>query len=337
MSTRRDFWLSSGHHLLDRNAEGRLVVTEEFLKAYLARPELVPPPEACDAERGLHQMLLRNPRAAITVLQIADIADADARENWEMMIAWRDHLVRHDTIEAAYLNLVRHNVVYPRIFIDQLVHLILRNLLDDCDDAFVLRASELFFRPQKVRLDGGQLTVSDDENTPCFNPHAASPLYSLLGMPAESGNETLCASNADSYWDRSDLFDFALDLRGGEPGAAAFILVLTRWISHLLAIDTVIDPLTELREAPLSWYVGLDAEATRIGDLLWRSGSIDDAARARLIALYRLIFVHPADMIESVRGEPVYVLMAVDEDGLLQMKPHNIINGLPIRSAELVK
>jgi hypothetical protein len=53
LSRSRDFWLASGHHLLDRDAAGRLVVTDEFLKAYLARPELVPPPEACPAERKL--------------------------------------------------------------------------------------------------------------------------------------------------------------------------------------------------------------------------------------------------------------------------------------------
>jgi tRNA U38,U39,U40 pseudouridine synthase TruA len=39
-----DFWISSGHHLLDRSEGGRLVVTDEFLKVYLARPELIPPP-----------------------------------------------------------------------------------------------------------------------------------------------------------------------------------------------------------------------------------------------------------------------------------------------------
>jgi hypothetical protein len=336
VSPRRDFWLSSGHHLLDRSAEGRLLVTDEFLKAYLARPELVPPPDACAAERGLHAALLRDPQVAVSATQIADIVDADARENWEMMIAWRDHLVRHKTIEAAYLDIARHPTPFPRIFIDQLVHLILRNMLDDCDDAFELRAAELLFRPQKVRQEDGQLTVSDDETTPRFNPHAVSPLYSLLGMPNESEIATLDTGNADTYWERSDLFDLALDLRVGEPGATAFVSLLRRWISHLLAIDVVIEPLTELREAPLSWYVGLDAEATRIGDLLWHSGGIDDATRARLIGLYRLTFLHPTDMIEAVRGEPVYLLMAAGEDGLLRMKPQNIINGLPIRSAELV-
>ena len=60
----KDFWLSCGHHLTDRDADGRLLVTDELLKAYLARPELAPPPEACAAERGLHAALLADPRGA---------------------------------------------------------------------------------------------------------------------------------------------------------------------------------------------------------------------------------------------------------------------------------
>jgi len=28
------------------------------------------------------------------------IADADARENWQLMINYRDHLARHRTLEA---------------------------------------------------------------------------------------------------------------------------------------------------------------------------------------------------------------------------------------------
>ena len=36
----RDFWLSCGHHLTDRDVGGGLLVTDEFLKIYLARPEL---------------------------------------------------------------------------------------------------------------------------------------------------------------------------------------------------------------------------------------------------------------------------------------------------------
>src|SRR4030081_2313295 len=99
-----DFWLSCGHHLTDRDAGGGLLVTDEFLKVYLARPELAPPPEACEAERRLHAALLADPRRPVSDGEIAAIADADAQQNWAVMLQFRDHLVRHKTLEAAYLD-----------------------------------------------------------------------------------------------------------------------------------------------------------------------------------------------------------------------------------------
>ena len=86
----RDFWLSCGHHLLDQDEGGGLVITDEFLKVYLARPELSPPPEACPVERTLHAALLADPRMTVSEADIAAIADPDARENWTLMIAFRD-------------------------------------------------------------------------------------------------------------------------------------------------------------------------------------------------------------------------------------------------------
>src|SRR5690349_24622889 len=106
----KDFWISCGHHLLDRDAGGGLVATDEFLKVYLARPELAPPPEACIVEKTLHATLLSDPRRPVSKSDIAAIADEDARENWTFMIAFRDHLVRHRTIEAAYIDLVRNGM-----------------------------------------------------------------------------------------------------------------------------------------------------------------------------------------------------------------------------------
>ncbi len=59
----------------------------------------------------------------------------------------------HPTLEAAYLALVRSgSIALPPLFVNQLVHVILRNALDGCDDPFVLRAAELFFRPQRIML-----------------------------------------------------------------------------------------------------------------------------------------------------------------------------------------
>src|SRR3954453_18949121 len=102
----KDFWISSGHHLLDRDAGGGLIATDEFLKVYLARPELMPPSESCAAESALHAGLLAAPRRPVAPNEIAAMADADARENWQVMLAFRDHLTGHPTIEAAYLEII---------------------------------------------------------------------------------------------------------------------------------------------------------------------------------------------------------------------------------------
>lgn len=104
----REFWVSSGHHLTCRTPEGWLAVTDELLAAYLARPELVPPPEACAAELRLHRPLLKAPRRPVSPDEIAALADPDARENWEAALAFRDRLIASGTIEGAYLELVRN-------------------------------------------------------------------------------------------------------------------------------------------------------------------------------------------------------------------------------------
>jgi hypothetical protein len=112
--------------------------------------------------------------------------------------------------------------------------------------------------------------------------------------------------------------------------------VITRWLSHLLGVDVAVEPLAELQSAPWNWYVGLSSEATRIGDAIWNDDNLSDATRAPLIGLFRLSFRNPADMIERIRGEPVYLLMAMTADEMLRLKPQNLITGLPVRHEETV-
>lgn len=336
MNEQRDFWLACGHHLLDRDGTGKLVVTDEFLKAYLARPELVPPPEACAAERKLHDALLSDPRSFAAPSQIAAIADADARENWKVMIGWRDHLVKHHSLEAAYLDIVRRNIRFPQLLVGQLTQAILRNALDDCDDVFVLRAAEMFFRPQKLAMQEGLVTVIDAETEALLGRQPRSPLVALLGLPVAGEVDMLDDATAAGYWERSDRFDMAFDLTAGQRGLVALGAVVRRWLWHLLEIDVAIEPLSELHNAPLSWYVGLDSEATRIGDTLWNGSDLDEETRSRLVGLFRLTFRNPEDMIEKVRGEPVYLLAAMTADELLHLKPQNLVTGLPIRHGEMV-
>jgi hypothetical protein len=330
----RDFWLSCGHHLLDRDEYGRLRVTDEFLKAYLARPELAPPPEACAAERALHQALLANPRRPVGRAEVAAIADADARENWEAMLAFRDQLAGQATLEAAYLDIVRRNLKFPHLFLSQIVHALLRNILDGCDDAFVLRAAEMYFRSQKLTLHEGSLVAADEETVSGIGQRPLSPLVSMLGLPAAAEIDVLNEDNAGSYWQRSDRFDMALDLTAGRRGLLALGEVTRRWIGHLLAVEVKVEPLVALQDAPLVWYVGLDAEATRIGDALWNGEELDEATRSRLFGLYRLTFGDANDVEDKVRGEPVYLIGAMTADKVLRLKPQNLVAGLPVRRLE---
>ncbi len=336
MNATRDFWLASGHHLLDRDAEGRLRITDDFIKAYLARPELVPPADACPAERELYRLLIDDPWRPVASSQISGIADTDAQENWSVLIAWRDHLASADTLEAAYLDIVRRSLRFPHIFIGQLVQAILRNMLNNCEDVFVLRAAEMFFRPQKFNLQEGKVLATDLETVERHGGREDLPLVALLGLPPTSGVDVLSEANASSYWSRSDMFDMALDLTGGQRGLTALGEVVVRWISHLLAVDVAIEPLTELRDTPLVWYVGLDSDATRFGNALWNNDEIDEAAYSRIIGLYRLTFANPDDVIERVRGEPVYLIVAMGEDDVLRLKPQNLVTGLPITREENV-
>lgn len=330
----KDFWISCGHHLLDRDQGGGLLLTDDFLKVYLARPELIPPPEACVVEKTLHGALLADPRLAVSA---SDIADADARENWQVLIAFRDLLLRHKTLEGAYAELLRDGPgKTPLLFVNQLVHVILRNALDGVEDAQVVRAAELFFRTQRVTLHEGSLLAADEEIIGGINPAPQSPLVSMLGIPADAHIHVLKEDNASSYWERSDQFDMAIDLTAGKTGLVALAEVMQRWIKHVLGVEVTIEPLTELREVNLAWYVGLDADATKIGDMMWNGEAIDEATMSRVVGLFALTFRDPSIVIERVKGEPVYLILAMTPEKIIRLKPQNLATGLPIRHLEAV-
>jgi hypothetical protein len=331
----KDFWVSCGHLLTDRDAGGRLLVTDDLLKAYLARPELRPPLECCAAERQLYEALFEVPRRRVAAEEIAAIADADARQNWELMIAFRDHLLDHKTLEAAYLDLVRHGVgTTPPLFVNQLVHIILRNVLDHCQDPLVLRAAELFFRPQRMTLHESSLMAADEETIAGSRTTSASPLISLLGIPAAAQIDVLSDHSASTYWERSDRFDMAIDLTAGRRGLAALGEAMSHWVRHMLSIEVKIEPLIELRDVNLTWYVGLDAEGTRIGNATWNGDVLDEPSRSRIVGLYRLAFADQTDGVELTMRDPVYLILAMSPDKVLRMKPQNLLTGLPVRCAE---
>ena len=71
--------------------------------------------------------------------------------------------------------------------------------------------------------------------------------------------------------------------------------------------------------------------------MLWNGEELDEARAARVVGLY------PADVPRSRRGrstrckgEPVYLILAMDQDKVLRMKPQNLVTGLPIKHLEAV-
>src|SRR5581483_6905196 len=116
--------------------------------------------------------------------------------------------------------------------------------LDGCSDPYVLRAAELFFREQRLTTHEGALIAADEETIAGIGDTPVSPLVSMLGLPAAAEIDVMTADNADTYWDRSDRFDMALDLTAGRRGLAALGEVMGQWVFHMLSVLVDIEPLT---------------------------------------------------------------------------------------------
>jgi Family of unknown function (DUF6352) len=328
----QDFWVSSGHHLVDRDAGGGLVLTDAFLKAYLARPELVPPPEACPVERGLHAQLLDEPRAMISPAEIALIADADARENLTLFLAFRDRLLAEPTLEAAYLSLLRKGMGgTPPLFVQHLTHLIARNAFDGVQDAPILRAAELFWRAQRVTFHEGAVLLADQEAIERHeHDRAHSPLLNMLGGPAVSELEVLSAENAPGYAARSDAHDLVFDLTDQTQGRKALGLAMTRWIDHLLGIEIAFEPVERFFNERFAWFLALDMDGTAIGNKVWQGEALSEAETMRILALYAFTLPDHPRILAEKRGQRAFAILGSGVDRLVRIKPQNLIAGLPL-------
>src|SRR6478672_13340759 len=115
-----DFWPDCGFPLLRRDADHRLLLTPEFLRAAWQRPEVAPVEESLEAERRLHAALLDDPLRPVTEAELAALQDADAVDNYRVMLDWRERLTAAPTLEAAYLALFRTEVTAPPVLIHSL-------------------------------------------------------------------------------------------------------------------------------------------------------------------------------------------------------------------------
>jgi hypothetical protein len=219
----------------------------------------------------------------------------------------------------------------PPLFLNQLVHLILRNALDGCEDPYVLRAAELFFRPQRASRHTGNLLLADAELIESHELGSSqSPLVAMLGKDPAGELDVLDDGSAWTYWSRSDAFTMALDLGGNPRSREGLARVVEVWLRHLLAVGATVEPLERIEDRDWRWFVGLDAEGTRIGNALWSGEPLDADASSRVLALFRLTFEEGTPVEPRAAGRPVYLILAMTPDKTVRLKPQNLVAGLPL-------
>ena len=341
-----DFWRDSGYHLLTRRDDGQLTLTGDFLRAYLRRPELRPSDESCSGERGLHALLIQDPREAVPSARLEAIVDPDTRENYRIFLGFRDRLVAADTIEGCYLRLfaphhsaaddgVGRGVPIPPSFVDHLAHVILRSILEGCEDGLRARAAELLFREQKVLLDEGSIMVADAETLEIHG--AADGAGASGGLSSETRSprrnvdlDVLDQGNAALYWDRSERYDTVLNLSFAAPGLDALCRVLEAWIGHFLGLEAGIHPVQKISDEKWIWHIGLDSEGTKLLNDLYDGIEFGEERLVRLLSLFRLELPDPSVILAEVAGRPVYLAMAMTPNQTLRLKPQNLLVNLPL-------
>ena len=294
--------------------------------------------ESGPREHELHASLMASPRKPVTATELDAVEDADARDNYRIVLAFRDRLLEAGTVEACYMSLFKAPVNIPPLFIEQMVHVILRNLLDGCDDALRLRAAELFFREQKATIQEGHALLADLETV---EMHASGNRYGSIGRLIVEAQgalgqvdlDVLERANAGIYWERESRYDTVISVTYGRAALDALARVIEAWVAHFLGLKVAVKPIRKIDEPRWAWHVGLDAESTAILNELWAGGEIDHGRMQRILALFSLQFDDPRAMRSDIAGRTVYLALSANEEGAVRMKPQNLLTNLPLHEA----
>jgi len=280
---------------------------------------------------------MEKPRRAVGDQELESIEDADARDNYRVVLGFRQKLLDAGTIEGCYMSLFKSPIEVPPLFIDQLVHVILRNILDGGDDPLRLRAAELFWRDQKATIQEGHVLLADLETV---ETHASGNRYGSIGklIVEAQGSighmnlDVLDRGNAALYWERESRHDTVISLTYGRPALDAFCRVIEAWVFHFLNTRVHVKPVKKIEETRWAWHIGLDAESTAILNELWSGGEIEQGRMRNVLAIFALQFDDPAAMRADLQGRTVYLALS-SQDGVVKMKPQNLLTNLPVHEA----
>lgn len=347
----QDFWPSSGYPTLRRDARGWLLPTERYFRRFLHRPELALVDGSCEAERVLHLALRDAPLRDVAPSALAQLQDADARENYTHFLAFRDALLAAGSLEGWYLALVRGgNIRVPPLFIDWVVEAIAHGLLEENDDARVARAAELLFRPQRISVQGGQILAGDQGTLDLQADtgglgevgrlllQGGAALASVELRVLGDGDDAAYRADRQRRWLLDLTHEVTQDLSHGlvlrmtraRSGLKALATVLERWVAHFLGVQVRISPLQQVEDAAWRWHVGLDAESSALLNDLYKGLSMADTRMKQLLSLFRLEFADSSAMRPDVAGKPVYLGLAMTSDQVLRLKPQNLLLNLPL-------
>jgi hypothetical protein len=332
-----NYWTNSAYSTLAISPDHQLLVTDDFLRTYMERPELQLVPESCAAERVLHQRLTESPRAQVLETEIAAMADEDIQENYRVWLRYRARLVAASSLESFYMSLFKgEGVDVPPLFIAQLAQIFIRHILGDEAHPLEARMSELFFRTQKISVIEDGIVMGADEEIVARNAQASDTgnIMDLLKgktMTMRSADlDVLHEENADIYWDRNEDFDLAVQLNFGHEPINHFCRVLEKWIKHFLGVSVRITPMQQITDPKWSWHVGLDAVATEVLNKLYKKELVEADELQKVICLFRLDFIDEAAVAKAQAGKPVYMAIAMNDQQQLKLKPQNLLFNLPL-------
>ena len=331
---------------MDPNDEGGLNITDNFLRAYWQRPEVLPIDGSCSAELSLHNELMANPRRVVKARVVKAnglnaFEDPDAIENFQLVLDFRDRLVAAKTIETAYVSIFQNGPTkVPPVFIDQMAQVLARHLVGTSHDPFRARASELLFREQQATIADGAILLGDRQTVDMLGAQASKDggfgsMGELLvqgGIKPKQVELDVLLENtaADYYWPRNEKFDTVLDITFPRPGLDGLCRMLELWIKHLLSTEVNIQPVQEINDERWVWYVGLDAGSTALLNDLYEGETIEEDRLKNLLSLFRLNFKDPSLMKADIAGSPVYLALCKTNEGYVRMKPQNLIMNLPL-------
>jgi hypothetical protein len=333
----QNLWPSSGYALLSHNEAGHLIVTDDFLRFLMERPELAPIASSCDAEAALYRSLVEQPHREVTSKELAQLQDKDAADNYAVWLRFRQRITSLPTLEASYITLFKgEGVDVPPLLVQHITHILLRHVLGEAPTAMQARAAEMLMHTQKITvLEDGAVMAADDETV---ERHATQSGFGSIGELLKQGGiklrsvdlDVLNDDNQDAYWSRSENFDWVVSLNLGQPALNALCEVMAKWVQHFLGVQVSIQTEREINEDHWVWHVGLDAQASSVLNDLYQGKEVDADRMERLLCLFKLEFVEPNDMMTEVRGKPVYLAMAVDANQRLKLKPQNLLLNLPL-------